>query len=175
MYDVICNMTDKNGIGVTVISHDSENRTRIKGCEAEGCYSRDIHYTGASLSQLASLTRVSLRCEQFIKYECYHSRLLQNGNGPFGWWVSRDGDNMTYWGGATENGKCACGMNKTCANRNLGCNCDTNDKKWREDSGFLTDKTKLPVKQLRFGDTGHDSLKEEGHHTLGKLKCYGIA
>ena len=174
MYDVICDMNDKNGVGVTVISHDSENRTLVNGKEAPGSYSRDIHYTGASLSQLASLTRVSLRCEQFIKYECFHSTLLNSDrNGAFGWWVSRDGDKMTYWGGATENGKCACGMNNTCANPYRDCNCDKNDFKWREDSGFLTNKTKLPVKQLRFGDTGH--TKEQGYHTLGKLKCYDIA
>ena len=43
---------------------------------------------------------------------------------------------------------------------------------WREDSGLLTDKTHLPVKQLRFGDI---SGSEQGYHTLGKLKCYGIA
>ena len=34
-HKVMCNMTDKNGVGVTVISHDSENRTpeftRMKG------------------------------------------------------------------------------------------------------------------------------------------------
>ena len=87
--------------------------------------------------------------------------------------MSRDGDNMTYWGGTTENGKCACGMNNTCANPKRGCNCDKNDNVWREDSGFLTNKTKLPVKQLRFGDTG--DTNEQGYHTLGKLKCYGIA
>ena len=68
-------MTDKNGVGVTVISHGSESRTHIQGCEPAGCYSRDIHYTGASLSQLASLTRVSSHCEQFIKYECHGSGL----------------------------------------------------------------------------------------------------
>ena len=44
---------------MTVISHDSENRTLLEGCESAGCYSRDIHYKEASLSQLASLTRVS--------------------------------------------------------------------------------------------------------------------
>ena len=176
MYDVICDMTDKNGVGVAVISHDSENRTLVKGYEGPGNYSRDIHYTGASLSQLESLSRVSLHCDQFIKYECNHSLLLwpvSNKNSSFGWWVSRDDDKMTYWGGATENGKCACGMNNTCANPNRGCNCDKNDKEWREDSGLLTDKTKLPVKQLRFGDTG--GTGEQGYHTLGKLKCYGIA
>ena len=52
------------------------------------------------------------------------------------------------------------------------CNCDKNDNVWREDSGLLTDKTKFPVKQLGFGDV---SSVEEGYHTLGKLKCFGIA
>ena len=27
-FSVYCDMTDKNGVGVTVISHDSENRTK---------------------------------------------------------------------------------------------------------------------------------------------------
>ena len=170
-FTAYCDMTDKNGVGVTVISHDSESRTHVKGCEGAGCYSRNIHYTGASLSQLASLTSVSSYCEQFIKYECYSSRLLRTGQG---WWVSRDYSNMTYWGGASPgSGKCACGMNNTCADPQYGCNCDANDIVRREDSGLLTDKTKLPVKQLFFGDNG--GRKEHGYHTLGKFKCYGTA
>jgi len=162
-------MSDKNGVGVTVISHDSESRTHFRGCEPQGCYSRDIHYTGASLSQLASLTSISSHCEQFIKYECYKSVLLYN-NDPYGWWVSRNSAKMTYWGGASVSGKCACGMTNSCANPSDGCNCDKNDDVWREDSGLLTDKSHLPVKQLRFGD-GEDD--EQGYHTLGKFKCYG--
>ena len=127
--------------------------------------------TGASLSQLAPLTRVSLHCEQFIRYECFGARLL---NYSSGWWVSRDSTKMTYWGGASPgSGKCACGMNNSCANPSDGCNCDEDRHVWREDSGLLTDKTKLPVKQLRFGDTGNSS--ERGYHTLGKFKCYGTA
>ena len=171
-FAVYCDMTDKSGVGVTVISHDSESRTRVKGYESPGSYSRDVHYTGASLSQLASLTRVSSHCEQFIKYECHGSVLLNNNN-PYGWWVSRDSTKMTYWGRASGRSKCACGMTKSCANPGYGCNCDKNDYVWREDSGLLTDKTRLPVKQLRFGDTG--AGKEKGNHTLGKLKCYGVA
>ena len=80
---------------------------------------------------------------------------------------------MTYWGGASINDKCARGMTNSCADSRHGCNCDKNDLVWREDSGLLTDKTKLPVKQLRFGDTGGSG--QEGYHTLGKLKCYGTA
>ena len=41
-----------------------------------------------------------------------------------------------------------------CAKQKPLCNCDANDEEWREDSGLLTDKTRLPVKELRFGDTG---------------------
>ena len=172
-FTVFCDMTDKSGVGVTVISHDSESRTHVRGCEDQGCYSRDIHYTRASLSQLASLTRVSSQCEQFIKYECYNSVLRPYRASPYGWWVSRDSAKMKYWGGASPgSGKCACGMTNSCADSSYGCNCDKNDNVWREDSGLLTDKKKLPVKQLRFGDVGSG---EEGYHTLGKLKCFGIA
>ena len=166
-------MTDKNGVGVTVISHDSEKRTLVDGCEPKGCYLRDISYIGANLSQLASLTNVSKNCEQFIKYECFHSKMFKNSK-YYAWWVSRDSTKMTYWGGAVPgSGKCACGMNSSCADASQACNCDANDKVWREDSGLLTDKTHLPVKQLRFGDT--DRQRERGYHTLGKFKCYGNA
>ena len=171
-----CDMTDKNGVGVTVIGHDSESRTPVHdglGWGSRGSYSRDIHYTGASLSQLASLTRVSSHCEQFIKYECYDSVLRLYSTSPYGWWVSRDSAKMTYWGGSSVNGKCACGITNSCAYSSYGCNCDKNDNVWREDSGLLTDKTHLPVKQLRFGDAGDNTNK--GYHTLGKLKCYGEA
>ena len=84
-FNVTRNMTDKNGVGVTVISHDSETKTLVDGYDSPGSYSRDIHYTGASLSQLASLTKISSHCEQFIKYECHHSRLFKNQQVPFGW------------------------------------------------------------------------------------------
>ena len=173
-FTVHCDMSDKNGVGVTVISHNSESRTYVYNGQrwgGRGSYSRDIRYTGASLSQLASLTRVSSHCEQFIKYECYDSVLRLSSSSPYGWWVSRDSTKMTYWGGASFSGKCACGMTNSCAHSSYGCNCDKNDRVWREDSGLLTDKTRLPVKQLRFGDTGGG---DQGYHTLGKLKCYGI-
>ena len=171
-FTVHCDMRDKNGVGVTVISHDSEIRTQVDGYKTGGSYSRDIVYSGADLSQLASLAAVSAHCEQFIKYECRDSRLMRDS---MGWWVSRDQRKMTYWGGASPgSGKCACGMTNSCANRNYGCNCDKNDNVWCEDSGLLTDKSALPVTQLRFGDTGYSS-SNRGYHTLGKLKCHGIA
>ena len=175
-FTVHCDMTDKNGVGVTVVGHDSERRTLVDGYEDKGSYVRDIHYTGTGLTrngQLFGLVDISTHCEQFIKYECSGSLLLFGVGGPNGWWVSRDNVKMTYWGGATpaDSYKCACGVNNACADSNRGCNCDKNDNVWREDSGLLTEKSDLPVLQLRFGDTGHST--EYGYHTLGKLKCYG--
>ena len=40
-----------------------------------------------------------------------------------------------------------------------------NDEAWREESDLLTQKSDLPVLQLRFGDT--ESYIERGYHTLG--------
>ena len=171
-------MTDKNGVGVTVIGHDSEARMHVNGYEERGSYVRHIHYLGAgiaSVAQIAVITDVSTHCEQFIKYECHGSLLLYKDY-TYGCWVSRDFAKMTYWGGATSADpyKCGCGVASpnSCANPSRGCNCDKNDATWREDSGFLTEKSHLPVVQLKFGDTGSDD--EEGYHTLGKLKCYGM-
>ncbi|XP_078373693.1 uncharacterized protein LOC144657247 isoform X5 [Oculina patagonica] len=168
-FTVYCDMIGQGGIGVTVVSHDSENRTHVIGFENPGSYSRDIQYIGSSLSQLKGLTETSMYCQQFIKYECMASKLTPN---DMGYWVSGDGEKMTYRGGATYGNRCACGMTNSCANPNRPCNCDKNDYTWREDNVLLTNKTHLPVSQLKFGDTGHDG--EEGYHTLGKLECNGI-
>ena len=135
-YSVTCDTTVKNGVGVTVISHDSEIRTLVDGCEPSFCYKRFISYAGASLPQLAKLARVSSSCEQIIKYECRDSQLFKNSsNKVIGWWVSRDGNAMNYWGGASPgNGKqiCTCRMNNSCVSAGLVCNCDKNDNEWRQ-------------------------------------------
>ena len=171
-FTVHCDMNDKNNVGVTVISHDSENRTLVSGCGGPGCYQRDITYTGADLLQLGSLTAISAHCEQFIKYECHGSVFLYKGK-VYGWWVSREEEKMTYWGGSNSSFpyKCACGVTGTCAG--YGCNCNRNDRTLRQDSGLLTEKSRLPVIKLRFGDVHR--YFEYGYHTLGKLKCYGHA
>ena len=174
-FNVYCDMSDKEGVGVTVISHDSESRTHVNsvfpGCEPQGCYSKDVTYPGVSTSQLAALTRVSQNCEQFIKFECKSDIAFIEDS--YAWWVSRDGTRMNYWGGASgRSHMCACGVTNSCSNGKR-CDCNNNGSGWREDSGLLTDKSALPVSQIRLGDL--DQSGEEGYHTLGKLKCYGKA
>ena len=68
-------MTSKNGSGVTVIGHDSESKTLVKGYEAAGCYQRKITYE-ISIEQIVAIMNQSEHCEQFIKYDCFHSILL---------------------------------------------------------------------------------------------------
>ncbi|CAB4012137.1 Hypothetical predicted protein [Paramuricea clavata] len=162
---VYCNMTSTEGVGVTEIGHDNESRTLVVGYEGAGSYKRSIKYV-ISMEHIIAIMNLSKNCEQLIKYEC-HGSFIRNG----GWWVSRQGSKMNYWGGAAVNsGKCACGMADTCAGGGK-CNCDANDYTWREDSGYLTDKNTLPVTELRFCDTG--DKREKGYHTLGKLRCWG--
>ena len=172
-FSVYCDMSDKGAVGVTVISHDSESRTHVGPslCYSPGCYSKDVRYTGVSTAQLAALTRVSQNCEQFIKFECNNDVAFIEKS--FAWWVSRDGTRMNYWGGATGHDKmCACGVTNSCSGGSK-CNCDNSGTGWYEDSGLLTDKSALPVTQIKLGDLNNSD--EEGYHTLGKLKCYGQA
>ena len=172
-FSVYCNMSDKGGVGVTVISHDSESRTHVgpSGCGSQGCYSKDVRYTGVSTAQPAALTRISQNCEQFIKFECNNDVAFIELS--YAWWVSRDGTRKNYWGGATGHDKmCACGVTNSCSNGQK-CNCYNGRSGWSQDSGLLTDKSALPVTQIRLGDL-NDS-QEEGYHSLGKLKCYGQA
>ena len=171
---VYCDMSSKNSAGVTVIGHDSESMTLVDGYEDPGSYRREIKYD-LPIEQIVAVIQQSQWCEQFIKFECYDSAIWYNGRKHFSWWVSRDVAQMNYWGGAAvDSGKCACGMTNSCEGGGR-CNCDKNDEILREDSGYLTDKDTLPVKELRFGDTGTNSgsqRNEYGYHTLGKLQCW---
>ena len=81
---------------------------------------------------------------------------------------------MNYCGGAGGSANiCACGVTNSCSSSGKKCNCYNGGRGWREDSGLLTDKSALPVTQIRLAD--FDASVEEGYHTLGKLKCYGQA
>ena len=170
-FTVLCDMSSHDGVGVTVVGHDSEERIHVTDFEEPGSYSRNVAYTGASLEQLGNLTNVSNHCEQSIKYKCRGSQITGHA-----WLVSRDGARMLYWDGGPPGpgNECVCGNTKRACSNKEPCNCDKDKgEQWRNDAGLLTHKPDLPVSQLRFGDTGDSS--EEGYHTLGKLKCYGVA
>ena len=64
---VFCDMTSKNGVGVTEIGHNSESRTLVNGYDSTGSYKRKIKYE-ISMQQIISIVNQSKNCEQLIKY-----------------------------------------------------------------------------------------------------------
>ncbi|XP_046963642.1 neurexin-4 isoform X2 [Vanessa cardui] len=168
---------------VTAVHHSSTQSTQIDGYQEAGSFRQDITYD-ASRAQLEALLNRSLACSQRLEYFCKHSRLLNSPSTeadfhPFAWWVSRSGQRMDYWAGAQAGSRmCQCGVLGTCVDPTKWCNCDAEHgplarDEFQVDGGDITDKEFLPVKQLRFGDTGSHLDEKEGRYTLGPLLCEG--
>ncbi|CAH0552688.1 unnamed protein product [Brassicogethes aeneus] len=162
----------------TVIHHINQETTSVDGFQEPGSFQQDIHYE-ADDDQIGALINRSSTCRQHIQYACKNARLLnspsEEGNfRPFSWWVSRHNQKMDYWGGALPGSrKCECGILGTCKDPTKWCNCDSVRDEWQVDMGFIQEKENLPVKQLRFGDTGSALDEREGRYTLGPLICEG--
>ena len=171
---VTCKWSSNQTHILTVVHHNKEKRTRVNGAAYEnpGSYRVPLVYEGATLRQLAALADASKLCKQFIKYECFDSVLHFDGI-DFAYWLNRAHQEMSHWGGARPGQKqtCACYNTspRSCADQRLKCNCDKDDRTWRADEGFLTDKENLPIAEVRFGDLSH--RLEKGYHTIGPLIC----
>nr|XP_039258580.1 uncharacterized protein LOC120335151 [Styela clava] len=170
-FKLFCNLSSDKV--VTEVSHNIENEIKNPNrCEPGGCYSAAPAYNLGN-EHIVEIIASSRECRQYIKVRCTGIIFLNEG---YAWWVSRDGDKMNYWGGATSGRDkyCACGETNSCIVQSYKCNCDSNDNNiLTEDGGYLTDKSKLPVKEIRLGD--QDDAGEQAWHTLGKLECFGEA
>lgn len=159
-------MTSMGGVGVTLVSHDRETSKKINHCLKCKLI---VKYSSVSISQLVKLAQISTQCKQYIYFRCTGDVAFVSEGA---WWVSHDDTKQYYWGGATPGTrKCACGMTKTCLSSSAKCNCRNSGGGWRTDEGYLTDKSKLPVKIVYLADT--DGSHEYGYFFLGKLKCSG--
>ncbi|XP_033339316.1 neurexin-4 isoform X1 [Megalopta genalis] len=163
----------------TIVRHNNERITPVDGFQEPGSFVQDIIYD-ADMDQIEALLNRSTSCRQRISYECVRSKLFNSpvpqGSEfrPNSWWVSRNNQKMDYWGGALAGSrKCECGILGNCADPTKWCNCDSDLDGPLEDSGDITEKEYLPVKQLRFGDTGTPVDEKEGRYTLGPLICEG--
>ncbi|XP_076231523.1 neurexin-4 isoform X3 [Calliopsis andreniformis] len=163
----------------TVVQHNNERVTPVDGFQEPGSFVQDIIYD-ADMDQIEALLNRSTNCRQRISYECVRSKLFNSpvpqGDyfKPNSWWVSRNNQKMDYWGGALPGSrKCECGILGNCADPTKWCNCDADLEGLLEDSGDITEKEHLPVKQLRFGDTGTPVDEKEGRYMLGPLICEG--
>ena len=143
-----------------IVTHDTLQRTRVKGYEARGSYRKVIGYTYATIKQLRTLVKMmGGKCQQQFIIECKDAGLGAS------WWMNRNGEKRQYWGGKNNGLINVCGS----ATAASTCNCMTQDKLWRRDEGNWTDVDDLPVTKLCLGDTGHAS--EDLYYTLGKLIC----
>ncbi|XP_065089213.1 neurexin-4 isoform X1 [Ochlerotatus camptorhynchus] len=167
-----------DGRVITVLSHSSEHTTRVDGFSEPGSFEQNIIYE-ADLPQIEALLNRSQSCWQRLNYACRSSRLFNSPSEaenfrPYSWWVSRHNQPMDYWAGALPGSrKCECGILGTCVDPTKWCNCDANSLEWQEDGGEIREKEYLPVKALRFGDTGTPVDEKLGRYTLGPLKCEG--
>nr|XP_039263780.1 collagen alpha-1(XI) chain-like isoform X1 [Styela clava]XP_039263781.1 collagen alpha-1(XI) chain-like isoform X1 [Styela clava] len=170
-YDVYCNFASDQV--VTEVWHDSMQELKAESnCDTRGCY-RFVPKYGINQRHILKIIDSSSECKQFIKMKCQGSVLFHNGD-PYAWWISRTGEKMLYWGGATSKRKhyCACGETGTCVKSSHRCNCDNNSENLvTQDEGYITDKSKLPVQEIKLGDIG--GANEKAWHRLGKLECIG--
>ncbi|XP_050739952.1 neurexin-4-like isoform X2 [Eriocheir sinensis] len=160
------------------LSHKHEKLTTVDGFERRGSYVQDIIYD-AGMEQIEIFVNRSARCSQRIHFQCLKAKLFNSPSPedeeflPYTWWVSRNNQPMDYWGGSLPGSrKCECGLTGTCVT-DKWCNCDAGLESWLSDSGELTVKEHLPVRQLRIGDTGSPLDGKKARYTLGPLICEG--
>ena len=122
IFPVHCDMES----GATVIQHDLKNKTQVGkghliGDDPSAVYYHDLNYF-TTFENIRDLKNVSLKCRQYVRYDCFKSHLLY-GVGRYRHihfkgvrWVASDSIIQHYWGGATpDSRKCGCGMDGTCA------------------------------------------------------------
>ncbi|XP_068245600.1 neurexin-4 isoform X1 [Palaemon carinicauda] len=160
------------------LGHKHEMTTTVDSFEKRGSYVQDIIYD-AEMEQIEIFVNRSTKCRQRIHYECLKAKLFNTPSPenqeflPYTWWVSRNNQPMDYWGGSLPGSrKCECGLMGTCV-MGKWCNCDAGLESWLVDSGELTVKEHLPVRQLRIGDTGSPLDGKKARYTLGPLICEG--
>jgi len=164
--EVECKVT--NGTTYAIIHHDSETAELINGYESAGSFRRQIKYV-INLEDVKAFVDASTSCSQFTRFDCHHSIINENA-ATYSYFVDRDSIPMAYIGGGPKNGRgCECGITNQCVKGGTLCNCDQNDNVWRYDSGFVTEKRRLPLTEVRIGDTG--SGHEKMRYTVGPLKC----
>lgn len=115
-FNVFCDMKHKLG-PATVVRHTLPSSSRVAARQPSGSqYIYKVEYATGKESAV-EVADASLSCRQFIRYDCFESKLLDSlrryssEHTRGGRWVSRNGVIQTYWGGAAPGSKvCGCGM-----------------------------------------------------------------
>ncbi|KAL6468160.1 hypothetical protein MHYP_G00238370 [Metynnis hypsauchen] len=170
-FKVSCNMMEDK-VWTTLVNDLPPQSAVSSGSDlAQGTVLR-LNYS-VTTDQVNAITSSAEHCEQYVAYACRMSRLLNSPDGsPYTWWVGRGNDKHFYWGGSGPGiQKCACGIERNCTDPNYYCNCDADQRQWREDAGVLMYKDHLPITQVVVGDTQRSG--SEAKLTVGPLRCQG--
>ncbi|XP_019724921.1 contactin-associated protein-like 2b [Hippocampus comes] len=169
-FRVVCDMTEEKVW--TTVKNNLAPQTSVMTANPEDKAVLQITYNVTD-EQLFSVTSSAEKCQQYLAYACRMSRLLNTpGSEPFTWWSGRANERHFYWGGSGPGiQKCACGIERNCTNPKHYCNCDADQRAWKEDAGLLVYKDHLPVRQVVVGDTGRAG--SEAKLTVGPLRCQG--
>ncbi|KAJ3592557.1 hypothetical protein NHX12_007684, partial [Muraenolepis orangiensis] len=193
---VYCNMTEDKVW--TVLDHSSSVPVRVQGSSPQKPYIMGFNYS-ASPEQLRAIVAGAEQCQQEVVYRCRKSRLFNIRAGehlgtgavvapsdprvlcalwpvadgtPLAWWLDRAGERRTYWGGFLPGvQQCSCGLQENCQDMNYFCNCDAATSAWSNDTGVLSYKDHLPVRQIVIGDTNRAG--SEAEYRVGALRCHG--
>ena len=136
---VLCNVTDENQT-VSLINHNKIGPQLVVSADVNHMDLVYIHYVKYQddLEGIKALIAHSERCRQFVSFKCFETKLMHSPLFPVLWGGGGVKTITDHWPGAPAgSNKCACGVNRTCADPRLPCNCDIGDKTWREDKGRL--------------------------------------
>ncbi len=70
--------TDDVETSITEIHHENEEPTVVNGYQEPGSYVRPIIYPVKEREQFDEFVDRSYKCEQYIRYKCWNSRLLSD-------------------------------------------------------------------------------------------------
>ena len=170
---VRCDFSDNS----TEINHDQSLEMIFDGnCVEQGCERKNLDYQVPE-SQIKALINSSEACQQSIRFDCFLAPLAAIGNHDNGYWSSFNVSQLTFFHGNRDDVEeekshfCQCGINNTCIEPRLPCNCDANLPTWQADEGIITEKDILPITEFAYGPLKYEL--QEAKVTIGSLKCFG--
>ncbi|KYN20205.1 Neurexin-4 [Trachymyrmex cornetzi] len=153
----------------TIVEHNLPSQVDVRSI-IENDFSFSIKYRQFTAEMLQELISHSLYCSQYVKYDCYKAPLeLHSAT----WFLGSKGTTVDYIGNVNR-GSCPCGMNRTCVNSNLSCNCDVsagNAGKWLSDEGYYETPDSLGITGMVFLQQRDLEEDARGRITLGPLEC----
>ncbi|KAJ8683559.1 hypothetical protein QAD02_019351 [Eretmocerus hayati] len=150
----------------TIVEHNLPSQVDVRSI-TESDFSFSITYIQFTAEMLQELISHSLYCSQYVKYDCYKAPLeLHSAT----WFSSSKGTTIDYIGNVNR-GLCPCGVNRTCVNANLSCNCDVPAGKWLSDEGYYETPEALGITEMVFLQQRDLEEDAQGRITLGPLEC----